>query len=74
MPRTRTKALTLIKAADLLRTAENRLDRAKRAVEKAIKARDDAETTYLQIVSETLSARQQQPVRIGGEVSALASA
>ena len=59
MPRPRTKALTLIRAADLLRTAESRLASAKRALVTATKTRDEAEATYLKIVSETISARQQ---------------
>ena len=61
MPRPRTKALTLIRSADLLRTAESRLERAQRALARAIKARDEAEATYLQFAAERLSARQQPP-------------
>ena len=67
MPRPRTKALTLIKAADLLRAAEIRLESAQRGLTKAIKAREDAEAVYLQLVTETLAARRQGPVHDGGE-------
>jgi len=68
MPRPRTKALTLIKAADLLRAAETRLESVHRALAKATKTRDEAEATYLKIVSETLSVRQ-QPSLSGEEAS-----
>ena len=54
----KTKAAQVMRAADRFRRAESRVVDAERVYAKAIKARDRAETLYLQLVSESVAGRQ----------------
>jgi len=58
MPRGKSNVPPLLKAADQYRRSEVRVRHCKRALEKAEKARADAEAAWLDLVSQSLAARQ----------------
>ena len=70
----RSKAPAILQAADRYRRAEERVVQCAKALEKARAARTDAEAAYLQLMAESLAARQLLPVRTGEEVTTTATA
>ena len=56
-----TGALAVMAAGERAMRAERRVAAAEKSLEKAIKARTDAEAEYMALVRENLSARLQEP-------------
>jgi hypothetical protein len=63
----RSKAVAVMKAADKARSAERRVAECERALAKAVRARDRADSEYLELVRESLSTREPAPA--GEEVA-----
>jgi hypothetical protein len=64
-----TGALAVMAAGERAMRAERRVSAAEKALEKAIKARTDADADYLALVRENLSERLQEPPRAPQEVT-----
>ena len=61
-------ALAVMAAGERAMRAERRVSTAEKALEKAIKARTDADAEYLALVRENLSERLQEPLVAAQEV------
>lgn len=57
---TKTKAAAVMQAADKARRTEQRVNDARRALEKAEKARDRAELAYLKLAEEAFAGLRQR--------------
>jgi hypothetical protein len=63
----KTKAVMVMRAADKVRLSDRRVSDAQRALSKALKAREKAESHYLRLVSESVA----NPRSAAGEAGSL---